>query len=166
MNQTKGLCVVGVIFDAPRPSIGSAYIVGSICLMGRLPPALSLWKSFPEPGNSLPWRLIATLGILTPDALPTAAWRELNLDQVAQAGLGSQVVLETRGIFIERLKVGGEHGHGTAVLAEGGAADREGRVFRENRQDARVSASLRDTHFGSPPSSRQQGAGKLVLFRY
>lgn len=72
--------------------------------------------------------------------------------------------LRNQGHLHRKAESGREHRHGGAAPAEGGAADREGRVSRENRQDARVSASLRDTHFGSPPSSRQQGAGKLVLF--
>jgi hypothetical protein len=84
---------------------------------------------------------------------------------VAHAGLGSPAGLEIGGIYLERVEMKGSMGveglRRLRVVLQTG----EGRVPREHRQDARVSASLQDAHFGSPPSSRQQGAGKLVLFR-
>lgn len=84
---------------------------------------------------------------------------------MAQAGLGSQAGLETGGIYLGRLEVEGSTDTKGLLRLRVVLQTGEGRVPRENRQDARVSASLQDSHFGSPPFGRQQGAGKLVLFR-
>lgn len=83
---------------------------------------------------------------------------------VANVGLGGQAGLGVEGIHSGRLDTGGEcrpwevplHALGLlwlrVVLQTG-----EGRVPREDRQDARVSASLQDAHFGFLPSSREEG---------
>lgn len=85
---------------------------------------------------------------------------------MAHTGLGSQAGLEIGGTYLERVEVDGEHGCGGAAKAEGGSVDR-GRAGAQGAQaGCQGVCQPPGRSFWLPTLSRQQGAGKLVLFRH